>query len=453
MTQAQPALATTVTPEQVTEQVRTWVQAASHRPTPAAATMLAELLKDPKGLEFTVAFVDRVIRTEDPRAAAAELRRLAADPPSFLPAPLRRIVGLGGTASHVAPDVVVRTAAAVMRGMVGHLVLDSRDPMLARSIARLRAQGTELNINLLGEAVLGAREANRRLEGVRTLVQREDVDYVSIKVSSIVDHLSLWGAQETVDHIVETLLPLYLDAARTSPTTFINMDMEEYRDLELTLEVFEKLLDRPELMSLPAGIVLQAYLPDSSAAMARLLRFAQDRVARGGAPIKVRVVKGANLAMERVDASLKGLPLATFGSKEESDAQYKRVLLDAIDPEKLKAVHLGIAGHNLFDAAFAYLLMTERGIAPTPDSGIEFEMLAGMAPGQQAVVRETVGSMRLYVPVVSPASSTSPCRTWCGAWRRTPPRRTSCRRCSNSTPARSCSAARRVVSAARWSGR
>src|SRR5699024_4454509 len=52
--------------------------------------------------------------------------------------------------------------------------------------------------------------------------------------------------------------------------------------------------------------------------------------------------------------------------------------------------------------AFAHLLMGERGIPAGPGSGVEFEMLAGMAPGQQAVVREATGSMRLYVPVVHP---------------------------------------------------
>ncbi|MGP9693166.1 bifunctional proline dehydrogenase/L-glutamate gamma-semialdehyde dehydrogenase [Brachybacterium sp. AOP25-B2-12] len=393
--------ATGVTEQQVSQQVREWVTEASTHPVPAQARLLADLLKDPQGLDFTVAFVDRVIRPEDPRAAAVELRRLAADPPAFLPPALRRIVSFGGSMAPVLPQAVVPTAQAVMRRMVSHLILDARDPHLARSIARLRADGTELNINLLGEAVLGAREARRRLRGVRELVARPDVDYASIKVSSIVDHLSLWGEKETVDHIVETLLPLYLDSARAEHPTFINMDMEEYRDLALTLDVFERLLDRPELLHLRAGIVLQAYLPDALGALARLRRFAEDRVARGGAPIKVRVVKGANLAMEEVDASLRGLDQAPFHTKEESDAQYKRVLLQALTPESLAAVHVGVAGHNLFDVAFAHLLLAERGVDRS-DGAVEFEMLAGMAPGQQQVVREAVGSMRLYVPVVSP---------------------------------------------------
>ncbi|MBP2384146.1 bifunctional proline dehydrogenase/L-glutamate gamma-semialdehyde dehydrogenase [Brachybacterium sacelli] len=395
-------MTTTLTIEDVAAQVRTWVEAAATRPVPGPAKMLSDLLRDPQGLDFTLAFVDRVIRPEDPRAAAVELRRLAQDPPAFLPPALRRVVSLGGSASRLAPSVVVPTAQAAMRRMVSHLILDARSGPLTSAISRLTADGTTLNINLLGEAVLGAQEASRRLAGVRELVARPDLDYVSIKVSSIVDHLPLWAASQTVEHIVETLLPLYLDAARGDHPTFVNMDMEEYRDLELTLQVFEKLLDRPELAQLHAGVVLQAYLPDAPSAMERLRRFAERRVAAGGAPVKVRLVKGANLAMEKVDASVHGWTQAPLLSKEETDAQYKRMLLEALHPQQLASVHLGVAGHNLFDVAFAHLLMGERNIPAGDGSGVEFEMLAGMAPGQQAVVREATGTMRLYVPVVHP---------------------------------------------------
>src|SRR5690625_3740458 len=78
------------------------------------------------------------------------------------------------------------------------------------------------------------------------------------------------------------------------------------------------------------------------------------------------------------------------------------MLMEALDDERLAAVRLGVAGHNLFDVAFAHLLMLERQVTPGPLGGVEFEMLAGMAPAQQAVVREATGTMRLYVPVVAP---------------------------------------------------
>ena len=78
--------------------------------------------------------------------------------------------------------------------------------------------------------------------------------------------------------------------------------MEEYRDLSLTIDVFKRILGDPKLRNLSAGIVIQCYLPDALQAAKELWAFAQTRVERGGAPLKVRVVKGANLAMERVSA-------------------------------------------------------------------------------------------------------------------------------------------------------
>lgn len=436
--------------DEVSAQVRTWVHAAATRPIPGPAKMLSDLLQDPKGLEFTLAFVDRVIRPEDPRAAAVELHRLAQDPPAFLPAPLRRVIALGGAASTLAPSLVVPTAQAAMRRMVGHLILDARPRPLSSAIQRLTADGTALNLNLLGEAVLGAQEADRRLQGVRELVARDDVDYASIKVSSIVDHLPLWAAEETVDHIVETLLPLYLEAARGKNPTFLNMDMEEYRDLKLTLQVFEKLLDRPELASLHAGIVLQAYLPDAPSAMARLRRFGERRVAAGGEPIKVRLVKGANLALEQVDASVHGWTQAPLLSKEETDAQYKRMLLEALDPAKLAAVHLGVAGHNLFDVAFAHLLMQGRGIQQAPGTASSSRCSPGWRRDSRRWCARPPARCVCTCRSCTPATSMSPSPTWCGAWRRTRPRRTSSPRPSSWTAPRSSSPVSGSASPGRW---
>ena len=46
-----------------------------------AAARLAGVLRDPKGLAFTVGFVDGVVRPEDLRAAAHRLAALAPDVP------------------------------------------------------------------------------------------------------------------------------------------------------------------------------------------------------------------------------------------------------------------------------------------------------------------------------------------------------------------------------------
>ncbi len=379
-------------------QVRGWLNRAAelHRKGDPSSKRLADLLKDPDGPAFAQGFVDRVLRPEDVRVAARNLRALGMNPPAFLSFPLATLVKLGAFFAPIFPGIVVPIARRAFRMIIGHLIIDAKPESLGRSIEKLRKRGDTLNINLLGEAVLGHEEAAKRLRGVTALVRRPDVTYVSVKVSAVVAQLSMWAFEDSVRRVVSTLLPLYQEAANQSEPTFINLDMEEYKDLELTVEVFTRLMSDTSLMNYRGGIVLQAYLPDALPAMERLQNFAAKRVKKGGAPVKVRIVKGANLPMEQVDAAIHDWPLAVWPTKQDSDTHYKRVIEWAMTPERVKSLHLGIAGHNLFDLAFAHQLKLTRGIT----EGVEVEMLLGMAPDQADAVRESVGPLVLYTPVV-----------------------------------------------------
>ncbi|MGO1539517.1 MAG: bifunctional proline dehydrogenase/L-glutamate gamma-semialdehyde dehydrogenase [Leucobacter sp.] len=378
--------------------VRRWLDEAAEVPTDASAERLAGVLKDPNGLDFTVGFVDGVVRPEDLGSAAKKLNELTPLTPQFLAAPLRGAIGLGGAFAKPLPGIVVPIARKVLRQMVSHLIIDASDAKLGPAIAKIKQDDVRLNINLLGEAILGENEAERRLESTHNLLERDDVDYVSIKVSSTAAPHNYWAFDEAAGHMEAQLVPLFERAIAASPNKFINLDMEEYKDLDLTIEVFTRILDRPEFLTLEAGIVLQAYLPDSLAAMIKLQEWSATRTQRGGAPIKVRVVKGANLPMEQVDAAIHGWPLATWGSKQDSDTSYKAVLDYSLHPERIQNVRIGVAGHNLFDVALAWLLAKAR----NAEEGIDFEMLLGMATGQAEVVKRDVGSLLLYTPVVHP---------------------------------------------------
>lgn len=385
--------------DQVTALVRRWLAASADHPAEPAAERLAGVLKDPNGLAFTVGFVDGVMRPEDLGVAGRNLEQVARLTPRFLPWYLKAAIRVGGVVAPAFPWLVIPIARRVLRAMVGHLVLDATPDKLGPAIATLRESGNRLNLNLLGEAVLGEDEADRRLRGTHEFLARDDVDYVSIKVSSVVSQLSMWSFDEAVQRVVTKLTPLYELAAASPTPKFINLDMEEYRDLDLTIAVFTTLLDQPRLRGLEAGIVLQTYLPDALGAMQELTAWAMERRRSGGAPIKVRVVKGANLAMEHVDAAIHGWPLATYDTKQDSDTNYKRVLSWSMTPERTDAVKLGVAGHNLFDIAHAWLLAKERGV----DWRVDFEMLLGMATGQAEAVRRDVGNLLLYTPVVNPS--------------------------------------------------
>jgi RHH-type proline utilization regulon transcriptional repressor/proline dehydrogenase/delta 1-pyrroline-5-carboxylate dehydrogenase len=389
--------------DKATAKVTTWLTAARSDATrgrnTGAAKRLAAVLSDPNGLDFTVGFVDRVVRTEDRDAAAKALADLGEITPKTLSWLDRAQIRAGSVLATTLPQIVIPTAKSRIRQMVGHMIVDANDRPLGKAVAELTAGGQRLNINLLGEAVLGEEEADHHLAETRRLVSRPDVDYVSIKASSVASQISLWGYEESVDYVVDRLAPLYIEAAKAPKgSKFINLDMEEYHDLRLTIDVFKRLLSLPETKDLEAGIVLQAYLPDALGAIQELSAFGAQRVENDGAGIKVRLVKGANLAMETVHAEMQGWPNVTCASKQATDANYKRVLHWALHRENLTGLRLGVAGHNLFDIAFAHTLSVERGVADR----VEFEMLQGMANDQAEAVSQDVGQLLLYVPAVRP---------------------------------------------------
>jgi len=386
--------------ERSIELVRTWIDpnrapsARARRGSDDAAQRLAALLRDPAGLGFTVQFIDRVIRPEDAATAAHALQKLAPHIPDFLSGQERRALRFGARASKVAPDLVLRRAHKKLHGLVDHLLLDATAAKLGSSIAELTASGDRLNLSPLGEAVLGESEALRHRDRVLELVRRADVDYVSVKVSSIASQLNPWAFDATVERIVERLQPIYAEAELTG--TFVNLDMEEFRTIDVTVAAFTRALEAfPEL---EAGIAVQAYLPNSLATLEHLQEWAAQRRASGGAPIKVRIVKGANLGLELTEAELRNWPSPTWATKAQTDAHYKRLIDWALTPERINNVRIGVASQNLFDLAHAWLLAGQRNVR----DGLEFEALLGFDGGPLRAARDDLGPLRLYTPVVSP---------------------------------------------------
>lgn len=265
-----------------------------------------------------------------------------------------------------------------------------------------KQNGIRSNVNLIGESLLGEEEAAHRIAQYKKLLNDPDVDYISIKISTIYSQINVLSFDETVDTLSVRLAHLFDELLRIEKemgvTKFVNLDMEEYRDMSMTVGVFIKTLSLDCFKQLKAGIVLQAYIPDSYQWLLKLQKWAQERVAQGGAPIKIRVVKGANLEMEKTESALHGWPLVTFDSKRASDANYKRMLLALLSPTSCQSIKVGVASHNVFDIAFAILAVKEQGL----QESVEFEMLEGMANGVVDVLKEEGMRVLLYTPVVKP---------------------------------------------------
>ena len=356
---------------------------------------LRRLLAHEGGTQLSFSLADRVLRPVSPEASAAQLSAIAAgDLSPFLP--LDRVLLRMGTAlAGVLPRPVVALAKARILSEATPFVAPLEPGELGRGLEEFRRARRRPNLNILGEAILGWGEAERRRGGVEELLRRADVDCVSVKMSSIAPGISLLDFEGSLQRAAEPLRRLYRVAAATRPHKLVNLDMEEHRDLELTIELFTRVLGEPEFASLSAGIAIQAYVPDSHAQLDQLLAWARARRRAGGAPIRIRLVKGANLAMEKVDAEVHGWQAPTYPTKEDTDASYKRLLDQLIAAASTGDVAVGVASHNLFDLAYA-LCLAER-----LRGSIEIEMLTGMADDQAAAVADRTGQLLLYVPLAA----------------------------------------------------
>lgn len=278
------------------------------------------------------------------------------------------------------------------------------------ALRRLRQLGIGFTADLLGEATLSASEATayerHYLEMIDILFREAaqwpenpvlDFDHlgpipranISVKVSALDPSLDPVDPAGGVARLRERLLRLFLRCKERN--VFVNLDMEQWALHDITYTAFEEVVQDPELRSWPhVGIVVQAYLKEAQADVERLVALEQRR----GAPITVRLVKGAYWDSEVVHARQHGFPCPVFTEKAATDANYERLTVQLLD--HIEALHPAFGSHNLRSLSHAIVQAERRGI---PRSAYEIQMLYGMAEPEQRALGLRGHRVRLYAPI------------------------------------------------------
>ena len=330
---------------------------------------LDRMIQHPDDKATLVQMTDQAFRSSAARRSADQLTHILdvqGVPRFFSPLDRTLLRGFQSFGGYL-PGVAVPLVKEKMQQETANVVLPAEPDLLAEHLRARREEGVRMNVNFLGEALLGEAEAERRLEAYLQALQSPDIEVVSVKISTIFSQISHMAARATIERGLCDRFELLVRAAATASEfvradgsrvpKLVYLDMEEYRDLAITVETFHAHPRRPGLERASGGhraAGLRARLVRGPARSSRSGRCAASR--RDGAPITLRIVKGANLEMERVEASLRGWPTAPFQTKRETDANYKRMLEYALEPEHARAVRVGVASHNLFELAYALVL-------------------------------------------------------------------------------------------------
>jgi RHH-type transcriptional regulator, proline utilization regulon repressor / proline dehydrogenase / delta 1-pyrroline-5-carboxylate dehydrogenase len=382
-------------------------QRATELQTPPEKRQQAELdrmLQMPSDKATLAQMTDQAFRTNDPERAVEHLIHILdiqGVPRFFSPWDRTLMKGFQSFGSYL-PGVALPLVKDHLRKETANVILPGEKELLAQHLSERTREGVRMNVNFLGEAILSETEAEKRLQQYLQGLQWPETEVVSIKISTLYSQISPLAREHTVAILCDRLEKLFLAANRARFTQpggkdvpkFVYLDMEEYRDKELTTAAFMRTLDRARLTHVQAGIALQAYLPDSFGTMLQIQEWARRRGAGGGGRITIRLVKGANMESERAESSVRGWPQAPFKTKLETDANYKRMVHELLLPENLAAMNVGIASHNLFDVAYALVLAHERAALDR----VQFEMLEGMANQQRRALFELSQNLLLYAP-------------------------------------------------------
>jgi RHH-type proline utilization regulon transcriptional repressor/proline dehydrogenase/delta 1-pyrroline-5-carboxylate dehydrogenase len=296
-----------------------------------------------------------------------------------------------------------RLLAAVVRRSVlalgGNFLAGETLQQVMRVADGLANQHIAVSLDRLGEATTSDVEAEaylaQYLDAVNAAGERLAELSVppghfnlSIKLSGLDSQIAAVAIDRSVGAISERLRPLIREAVRRGVS--LTFDMEQYDHKPIVLAVFRRLLGEPEFRDWPgAGIAIQAYLRDAESDLRRLIHWVGER----GAPVTVRLVRGAYWDEETVLAQQQGWATPVWREKSDTDRCFERCLgmLFRAQPR----IRLAVATHNVYSIASA---MQRFDTCRSAVGEFEFQMLYGMAEGLRTCVVERGYPMRLYLP-------------------------------------------------------
>lgn len=230
------------------------------------------------------------------------------------------------------------------------------------------------------------------------------ITHISIKPSAFFTQMWEGSFIHSRDELARSLKELFAYASKQAQAQnlpkIITLDMEEHRFLQLSVSAFMEALSG--YSELEAGIALQAYIPESFSYLMQLCAYAKARVDSGGKPVHIRLVKGANMQAEKFYAAKHNGRLPMFSQKLCTDANYKKMLHYLIDNAHYRHTKLGVASHNVFELAYAYMLL-QHCVEPEYREHFVFEMSMGISMQASRILGE-YHTLMLYTPVCDTSS-------------------------------------------------
>ena len=299
-------------------------------------------------------------------------------------------------------EPVIRAAMnQAMKLMGGQFVLGRSISEALKNGRKCREQGYTYSFDMLGEAALTAEDAEKYLADYRQAIETVGREprvgngprpSVSIKLSALHPRYEVAQKARVLTELFERVRELASLARRLD--VGITIDAEEADRLELSLELFEKLLRDPAIAGWGEfGLVIQAYSKRCLPVLVWLTLLGRELKAR----IPLRLVKGAYWDSEIKQCQVQGLDgYPVFTRKEATDTSYLACARYLLSEHTRGVIYPQFASHNAHTVSC--ILAMARDL-PRPRD-FEFQRLHGMGDALYDTVLEQHGrNVRIYAPV------------------------------------------------------
>lgn len=224
---------------------------------------------------------------------------------------------------------------------------------------------------LIQKPSFGKITVNKNIKNILDLIQNPEISSLCINLSNLSSNFTSNFniiAKEELENNLKIILQAVLDnpykvgVVERQKLIFLNFD--SHKNLNITSEIFEKILSQDSFLKIKLGLTLKAYFPESFEIQKRLIEFAKKRIEKNGSPIVIRITKGSSLNLEQIEASKNNWPSPTYTTKIETDANFKKMVEYGCKIENVPYANLGIATCNIFDIAYSLFLIKENKVEP-----------------------------------------------------------------------------------------
>lgn len=298
-------------------------------------------------------------------------------------------------------EPIIRKAVyQAMKVMGKQFVLGETIEEALKNGRKLRESGYTYTFDMLGEAAMTEQDAARYFEdykaaliavGKESPLPKSPKPSLSIKLSALHARYNVANKDLVMTELFERVKELALLGAQIDAE--ISIDAEEADRLELSLELFEKLMEIDTIRTWGGlGLVIQGYAKHALPALIWTTLLAKSH----NTTIPVRLVKGAYWDTEIKDSQVRGLNnFPVFTRKENTDLSYLACAKYMLSPMAQGALKPQFATHN------AQTVISILNFADSiQNDQFEFQRLHGMGEAlYNEIIAKSGKSVRIYAPV------------------------------------------------------